>query len=332
MRFSVWGRSWQRMEVPPVGRYLIRRGLVSVITLLAISAIIYSILFMAPGDPLGELAANPNVSPEVRQRIRESYGLDDPLYIQYFKWAKSYFIDLDWGTSFVSRVPVMDYLLPRVWTSITITGTAFIVGLMIAIPIGVISALKQYSLFDNLATTFAFIGFSVPTFFSGLLLILLFSVKLGWLPFIYNSNPANWQIAVKQSIMPIVVLALFSSAQLTRYVRASMLETINQDYVRTARAKGLKESVVVVAHAMRNAMIPVITIIALQVPGIVGGAVITEQVFLVPGVGSALINAIKAKDIPVVMAITFGVSILVVLFNVVADVIYAFLDPRIKLK
>ena len=315
-----------------MGRYLIRRGIISVITLLAISAIIYSILFMAPGDPLGELAANPNVSPEVRQRIRASYGLDDPLYIQYFKWANAYFLQFDWGTSFVSRTSVMDYLLPRVVTSLQITGTAFILGLCIAIPAGVISALKQYSAFDNIATTFAFIGFSVPTFFSGLLLILLFSVKLGWLPFIFNSNPASFGDAVKQSIMPIVVLALYSSAQLTRYVRASMLETINQDYVRTARAKGLKENVVVIAHAMRNAMIPVVTIIALQIPGLVGGAVITEQVFLVPGVGSALISAIKAKDIPVVMAITFGVSVLVVLFNVLADVIYAFLDPRIKLK
>lgn len=315
-----------------MGRYLIRRGIISVITLLAISAIIYSILFMAPGDPLGELAANPNVSPEVRQRIRASYGLDDPLYIQYFKWAKAYFIDLDWGTSFVSRVPVMEYLLPRVWTSLQISGIAFIIGVAIAVPIGVISAIKQYSVFDNVATTFAFMGFSVPTFFSGLLLILLFSVKLGWLPFIYNSNPATWQIAVKQSIMPITVLALFTSAQLTRYVRSSMLETINQDYVRTARSKGLKESVVVIAHAMRNAMIPVVTVVALQIPGLVGGAVITEQVFLIPGAGSALINAIKAKDIPVVMAITFGVSVLVVLFNVIADVIYAFLDPRIKLK
>ncbi len=315
-----------------MGRYLIRRAIISVITLLAISAIIYSILFLAPGDPLGELAANPNVSPEVRQRIRASYGLDDPLYIQYFKWAKAYFIDLDWGTSFVSRVPVMDYLLPRVWTSLQISGIAFIIGLLIAIPIGVISAIKQYSLFDNVATTFAFMGFSVPTFFSGLLLILLFSVKLGWLPFIYNSNPSSFGIAVKQSIMPIMVLALFTSAQLTRYVRSSMLETINQDYVRTARSKGLKESVVVIAHAMRNAMIPVVTVVALQIPGLVGGAVITEQVFLIPGAGSALINAIKAKDIPVVMAITFGVSVLVVLFNVIADVIYAFLDPRIKLK
>lgn len=315
-----------------MGQYLIRRGLVSVITLLAISAIIYAILFLAPGDPLGELAANPNVSPEVRQRIRESWGLDDPLYQQYFKWAKAYFIDLDWGTSFVSRVPVMDYLIPRVWTSLSITGTAFILSLLISIPIGVISAIKQYSWFDNIATTFSFVGFSVPTFFSGLILILIFSVNLGWLPFIYNSNPGSIGMAIKQSIMPIVVLALFSSAQLTRYVRSSMLETINQDYVRTARAKGLRENVVVITHAMRNAMIPVVTIIALQIPGLVGGAVITEQVFLVPGVGTALINAIRAKDIPVVMAITFGVSILVVLFNVLADIVYAFLDPRIKLK
>lgn len=315
-----------------MGRYLIRRGLVSVITLLAISAIIYAILFLAPGDPLGELAANPNVSPEVRQRIRESWGLDDPLYQQYFKWAKAYFIDLDWGTSFVSRVPVMEYLIPRVWTSLSITGTAFILSLLISIPIGVISAIKQYSWFDNVATTFSFVGFSVPTFFSGLILILVFSVNLGWLPFIYNSNPGSIGMAIKQSIMPIAVLAMFSSAQLTRYVRSSMLETINQDYVRTARAKGLRENVVVITHAMRNAMIPVVTIIALQIPGLVGGAVITEQVFLVPGVGTALINAIRAKDIPVVMAITFGVSILVVLFNVLADIVYAFLDPRIKLK
>lgn len=329
---SSWGRGGEHTEVPSVGRYLIRRLLISVITLLAISFIIYAVLFMAPGDPLGDLAANPNVSPETRQRIRASYGLDDPLYIQYFKWAQAYFIQFDWGDSFVSRMPVMDYILPRVWTSLQIGGTAFILGVLIAIPVGVVSAIKQYSLFDNLATTFAFIGFSVPTFFSGLILILIFSVKLGWLPFIYNSNPPSWQDGVKQSIMPIIVLALFTSGQLIRYVRASMLETINQDYVRTARAKGLKESAVVIAHAMRNAMIPVITIIALQIPGLVGGAVITEQVFLIPGAGSALISAIKAKDIPVVMAITFGVAILVVLFNVLADIIYAVLDPRIKLK
>lgn len=315
-----------------MGRYLIRRAIISVITLIAISMIIYGILFIAPGDPLGELAANPNVSAEVRQRIRKSWGLDDPVHIQYFKWAKAYFIDFDWGTSFTSRMPVMDYVLGRIGVTLSITGTAFLLSLLIAIPVGVISALKQYSLFDNLATTFAFIGYSVPTFFSGLLLILIFSVKLGWLPFIYNADVQSFTGTVKQSIMPIVVLALFSSASLTRYVRSSMLETINQDYVRTARAKGLKERAVVVSHAMRNAMIPVVTIIALQIPGLVGGAIITEQVFLVPGIGSALITAIKAKDIPVVMAITFGVAILVVLFNIIADIIYAMMDPRIKFK
>lgn len=313
-----------------MGRYLIRRGIISIITLIAISAIIYSILFMAPGDPLGELAANPNVSPEVRQRIRESYGLDDPLYIQYFKWAQSYFLEFDWGTSFTSRMPVKDYLMDRIGVSISISGTAFLLGIMIAIPVGVLSAVKQYSAFDNIATTFAFIGYSIPTFFSGLLLILLFSVKLGWLPFIYNADVQSVWGIIKQSIMPITVLALFSSAQLTRYMRSSMLETINQDYVRTARAKGLRERIVIVAHAMRNAMIPVVTIIALQIPAVIGGAIITEQIFLIPGIGSALIRAMQSKDIPVVMAITFGVSVLVVLFNVLADILYALMDPRIK--
>lgn len=313
-----------------MGRYLIRRGIISIITLIAISMIIYSILFMAPGDPLGELAANPNVSPEVRQRIRESYGLDDPLYIQYFKWARAYFLEFDWGTSFTSRIPVREYLMDRIGVTLSISGTAFLLGVLIAVPVGVISAVKQYSWFDNVATTFAFIGYSIPTFFSGLLLILLFSVQLGWLPFIYNADVQSVWGTVKQSIMPITVLALFSSAQLTRYTRASMLETIGQDYIRTARAKGLREQVVIVWHAMRNALIPVITIVALQIPSVVGGAIITEQIFLIPGIGSALIRAMQSKDIPVVMAITFGIAVLVVLFNIIADILYAIMDPRIK--
>jgi peptide/nickel transport system permease protein len=313
-----------------LGRYLIRRVLISIVTLMAISMIIYSILYLAPGDPLGGLATNPNVSPETRQRIRDSWGLNDPLYIQYFKWAKAYFFEFDWGTSITSRVPVRDYVLHRIPVTLQILGTAYIIGIMIAIPVGVISALKQYSIFDQVATTFAFFGFSIPTFFSGLLLILLFSVKLGWLPFVYDSTVTGFWPNFKQSIMPITVLALYGSAQLTRFVRASMLEVINQDYIRTARAKGLREQVVIVSHTMRNAMIPVVTIIALQLPGIVGGAVITEQIFRIPGVGRALIDGILAKDVPVVMAITFGVATLVVIFNVLADILYAVLDPRIK--
>lgn len=320
-----------------MGRYLIRRALISVITLVAISVIIYGIMYLAPGDPLGELATNPNVPPEVQQRIREQWGLNDPFHIQYFKWAQSYFFEFDWGQSLTARVPVKEYVLDRIPVSLWISGTAYLLGIMIAIPVGAISAIKQYSWFDNVATTFAFIGFSIPTFFSGLLLIIAFSVKawqtkigLPELPFVYDSTVSGVWPILRQSIMPITVLALFSSAQITRFVRASMLETINQDYVRTARAKGLRERSVILVHAMRNALIPVVTIIALQLPAVVGGAVITEQIFRVPGIGRALIDAIFAKDTPVVMAITFGVSILVVLFNVVADILYAVLDPRIK--
>lgn len=313
-----------------MGRYLVRRVLISMVTLVAISMILYSILYLAPGDPLGGLATNPNVSPEVRERIRDSWGLNDPLYIQYFKWAKAYFFELDWGQSITSRVPVKDYVFDRVPVTLQISGIGFLIGIMIAIPVGVISAIKQYSAFDQIATTFAFFGFSIPTFFSGLLLILLFSVQLGWLPFVYDSTVSGFWGNFKQSVMPITVLALFGSAQLTRFVRASMLEVINQDYVRTARAKGLRERYVMLFHSMRNAMIPVVTIIALQLPGVIGGAVITEQIFRVPGVGRALIDGILAKDVPVVMAITFGGSILVVLFNVLADLLYAALDPRIK--
>jgi peptide/nickel transport system permease protein len=304
--------------------------LISIVTLIAISMIIYSILYLAPGDPLGGLATNPNVSPQVREQIRENWGLNDPLYIQYFKWAKSYFFDFDWGQSITSRVPVKDYVFGRLGVTLSIVGTAYVVGVLIAVPVGVISALKQYSIFDNVATTFAFIGFSIPTFFSGLLLIIIFSVRLDWLPFVFDTTVSGFWPNVKQSIMPVTVLAMLTAAQLTRFVRASMLETINQDYVRTARAKGLRESWVVLRHIMRNAMIPVITIIALQLPAVVGGAVITEQIFRIPGIGRALIDGIQSKDVPVVMAITFGVSILVVLFNVLADILYAWLDPRIK--
>jgi peptide/nickel transport system permease protein len=317
------------VEEQVVGRYLIRRGLISIITLMAISVIIYGVIYLAPGDPLAQLATNPNVPPEVRQRIRESYGLDDPFLVQYFKWARAYFLEFDWGQSFTARVPVKDYLLDRIPVTLWISGTAYLLGICIAIPVGVLSAIKQYSWFDNVATTFAFIGFSIPTFFSGLVLIIIFSVKLDWLPFVYSSQDSLWA-TIRQSIMPITVLSLFTSAQLTRFVRASMLETINQDFIRTARAKGLKERAVIVLHAMRNAMIPVVTIIALQLPAVVGGAVITEQIFRIPGIGRALIDSILAKDVPVIMAITFGVSILVVLFNVLVDILYAVLDPRIK--
>jgi len=312
-----------------VGRFLIRRLLVSAFTLVLISMVVHSILALAPGDPLGELATNPNVPAEVRLRLREQLGIDDPVHQQYAKWATQYMRG-NWGQSFVSKASTRDLIMDRLPWTLKISGSALILSLLIAIPVGVIAAIKQYSVFDQVSTTMAFIGFSVPTFFSGLLFIVIFSVKLGWLPSITNPSAEGWA-NVKQSIMPIMVLGFFGAASTMRFVRASMLEVINQDYVRTARAKGLKERTITIAHAMRNAMIPVVTIVALQIPAALGGAVITEQIFGIPGIGGLLISSIRFGDTPVVMAITFGISILVVLFNILADILYAVLDPRIKL-
>ncbi len=315
-------------------RYLIRRVLVAIPTLIAISMVIFTILALAPGDPLSEFAQNPSVPPAVRQQIRKSMGLDDPIPVRYAKWFTS-LLHGDFGYSFQTRSPVMNQIKSRLPVTLAIIGTSYLISILLAIPVGIIGAVKQYSLFDNIATTLSFVGFSLPTFFTGLLFILLFTIKLGWFPMIYRSNISTpglmgaW-LHIKQAIMPITVLALFQTATLARYVRASMLEVIHQDYVRTARAKGLHEGSVINRHALRNALIPVITIIALGVPGVFTGAVVTEQIFRVPGIGSLLITAINASDTPVVMAISFIFSVLVVIFNLVADLLYGVFDPRIK--
>ena len=312
-----------------MGRFLIRRGLSSIVTLFAISVVMFSILALAPGDPLAGFASNPSVPTELRQRLRRQMGIDDPIPVQYQKWAWQY-LQGNWGISYTSRSDVRDYVVRRLPVTIGIVGSAFVVSILIAIPVGVVSAIKQYSLFDQFATTFAFLGFSLPTFFTGIVLIVVFSLKLGWLPFIYDSTVTGLWPSIRQAIMPVAVLGLAGAASLTRFVRASMLEVIGQDYVRTARAKGLREQSVILLHAMRNALIPVVTILALQIPDIVGGAIITEQIFSVPGVGSLLITGIQEKDVPTVMAVAFGIAILVVVCNIVADVLYAVLDPRIK--
>jgi peptide/nickel transport system permease protein len=312
-----------------VGRFVIRRTLVSVITLILISIGVFSILALAPGDPLAGFANNPSVPPELRQRLRQQLGIDDPIQEQYVKWARQY-VQGNWGQSFTSRAPVREVIFDRLPVTLLISGTALLLSLLIAIPIGVISALKPYSVFDQVATTFAFLGFSVPTFFSGLVLIIIFSVKLGWLPFIFDRTATGWAY-VEQCIMPVCVLGFFAAASTMRFTRASMLEVVNQDYVRTARAKGLNERQVTISHSMRNAMIPVVTIVALQIPAVFGGAVVTEQIFRIPGIGALLIDSIGSKDTPVVMAVTFGIAILIVIFNILADILYAILDPRIKL-
>ncbi len=316
-----------------MSRYLLRRLLIAVPVLVGISIVLFAILALAPGDPFGELALNPNIPPEVRLNLRKQFGLDDPLLVRYVRWLTA-MVHGDWGYSFVSRLPVQQLILQRLPTTLFVLGSAYVLALLIALPVGLLAAVKPYSFFDQVATTFAFVGYSLPTFFTGLLFILVFSIYLGWLPFIYSSTIEARGVAwvlehLRQGAMPMTVLGLFEAAALTRFVRSAMLEVINQDYITTARAKGLPERLTVLKHALRNALIPVVTVVALQIPTIFTGAVITEQIFRVPGIGSLLIAAIESTDTPVVMAITFVYAALVILFNLLADLVYGLLDPRI---
>jgi peptide/nickel transport system permease protein len=319
-----------------MSKYFLRRVLISIPTLLGISLVLFTVLALAPGDPFEELATNPNVPAEVRLNLRTQFGLDDPIPVRYVRWVTA-MVKGDWGFSFTSRVDVSTLIMQRLPTTLFVLGTAQLLGLLVALPIGIYSAVRPYSIFDQIVTTFAFIGFSLPTFFTGLLFILLFSIYLDWLPFIYRADIAAtgwrwvWEMA-RQAIMPIAVLGLFQGAAMTRFVRSAVLEVIKLDYVNTARSKGLSERVTIIKHVVRNALIPVVTLVALQIPGIFTGAVITEQIFRVPGIGSLLISAILSNDTPVIMSITFVFSALVVFFNLIADVVYGWLDPRISLR
>jgi peptide/nickel transport system permease protein len=319
-----------------MGQYVLRRLLIAVPSLLGISLVLYTVLALAPGDPFGELSTNPNVPPEVAAALRASFGLDDPIYLRYLHWLVA-MAHGDWGFSFVSRMNVDSLILQRLPTTLYVIGSAQLLALSVAIPVGVYAATKPYSIFDQIANTLAFIGFSLPTFFTGLLFILVFSVKLDWLPFVYTTDVKgtgiHWALEqLRQAIMPVMVLGLFQAASMTRFVRSAMLDVIRLDYVTTARAKGLGQTRVIVKHVMRNAMIPVVTLIALQMPAVFGGAIVTEQIFRIPGIGSLLISSILSNDTPVVMAVTFVFACLVVLFNLIADVLYGWLDPRISLR
>lgn len=315
-------------------QYLLRRLLLAIPSLIGISLVLFCVLALAPGDPFEELATNPAIPPEVRLTLREKFGLDDPVMVRYFRWLAA-MAQGDWGFSFVSRIDVDTLILQRLPTTLVVIGASQILALAIALPVGVLAATRPYSLFDQVANTFAFIGFSLPTFFTGLMMILLFSITLDWLPFVYRADIEAtgwrwWWEHLRQSIMPVLVLGLFQGAAWTRFVRSAVLDAIRLDYVTTARAKGLAERRVINRHVVRNALIPVVTLVALQMPIVFGGAIVTEQIFRVPGIGSLLISAILANDTPVIMAVTFVFAILVVFFNLLADILYGWLDPRIS--
>lgn len=336
-----------------MGRYVIRRLITSVITLAIISFVIFLILDQAPGDPTGTLP--PTIKPEVRAQIRKALGLDEPFHVRYFLWVRQFFIneplniieevfDVKIGdsenrlrvTSWSSRgAPVIDLMIQRVPQTLWVVGLAYVMAIAIAIPVGVVSAVRQYSIFDQAGTFVSLIGYSVPTFFTGLLFIIIFSVHLKWFPSIYNTNHqvtdwASFVTQVKQIIMPVTVLGFFQAAALARFTRSSMLDNLPMDYVRTVRAKGFKERYVVIKHVLRNSLIPVVTLIALGIPAIFSGAIITEQIFRVNGLGALLIIAIQSFDIPVIQTTTFIFAILIVAFNLFADLIYGVLDPRIR--
>lgn len=331
--------------------YTIRRLMFAVPTLLVISFVIFALLDLAPNDPLGDLPLT--IPPEVREQIRAAMGLDQPFLIRYLKWLQQFFVNeplniieqmtgwqfgdgnrmrvLSWAT----RSPVVDLIVQRMPQTLWVVGMAYVFGILLAIPVGVISAYRQYSIFDQVGTFVTMVGYSVPTFFTGVLLIVIFSSWLQWFPSIYDTNLVvnDWSsllAQMRQMFLPVLVLSLYNASQITRFVRASMLDNLSQDYVRTARAKGVKEKAVLLVHVLRNSLIPVVTVIALGVPTIFSGAIITEQIFRVNGLGQLLITAVQGADIPLVQTLTFIFAVLIVLFNLIADVLYGILDPRIR--
>lgn len=331
--------------------FTLRRLAFAVPTLLVISFVIFALLDLAPNDPTGDLPLT--IPPEVREQIRASLGLNEPFFIRYLMWLQQFFINeplnlfekltgwqigdgsrtrvLSWAT----RSPVVDLVIQRMPQTLWVVGLAYLFGALLAIPIGVISAYKQYSIFDQIGTFISMIGYSVPTFFTGVLLVVIFSSYLQWFPSVYDTNLqvmdwASFVAQVKQMFLPVLVLTLYNVSQISRFVRASMLDNLHQDYVRTARAKGVKEKSVLLVHVLRNSLIPVVTVIALGVPTIFSGAIITEQIFRVNGLGQLLITAVQGADIPLVQTLTFIFAVLIVLFNLIADVLYGILDPRIR--
>jgi peptide/nickel transport system permease protein len=313
---------------------------------LGISVLMFALLTLAPGDPVDLLiSSDPRVKPQDVARLKRIYGLDQPIHIRYVKWLGRT-VQGDLGFSRTYKEPVTHLMRDRIGNSLWLTVTAFVISVMVAVPVGIYSALRQYSFLDYLATTFTFFGVSIPIFWFGIMMIYLFAVwhpwtavsGLGWLmlppggistPGIPNGLPF-YVDRLRYMILPSFVLALLSMASYTRYTRSSMLEVIRQDYVRTARSKGLSERVVVNKHALRNAMIPLVTIMALSISGLFAGAPITETVFAWPGVGRLLVDSVIGGDYVAAQAVLMFLAVLVLVFNLVADIGYALLDPRIR--
>ena len=315
-----------------MGSYVTRRLIQALPLLLAITAISFAIIKVSPGGPLAAYEGNPNFTDEDRVRLERAFGLDQPLPVQYLSWLTR-FAQGDWGYSLLAHQPVLGLIGERLPNTLTLMGTVFVTVLLFAIPIGVLAAVRQYSWFDHVitGTTFAFL--STPTFWLGLLLIIAFGLQLRWFPLGGIDTPGrSFDVLdrLHHLVLPVATIALVQLGSHVRYLRASMLETIGQDYMRTARAKGLQERVVVLRHALKNAAIPLVTVVALDVPELFVGALVTEQIFGWPGMGRLFWDAATRFDYPVLMGILTVSSALIILANLAADVVYGYLDPRIR--
>lgn len=302
-------------------KYILRRLLLLIPVMIGVTFIVYTIMFFTPGDP-AQILIGENAPKEAVEKLREEMGLNDPFILQYLRFLKNA-VRGDFGRSYSTKKPVFDEVFARFPATLKLTIAGMIVAIAIGIPVGIISATKQYSVTDNVSMILALLGVSMPNFWLGLMLILLFSVKLGLLPSGGDSGFASL-------ILPAITLGTGVAAIITRMTRSSMLEVIRQDYIRTARAKGVMERKVINKHALRNALIPVVTVVGLQFGYLLGGAVLTETVFSWPGVGRFMVEAIRQKDTPTVLASVIFMSVAFSIVNLFVDILYAFLDPRIK--
>lgn len=318
--------------------YIVRRLLFMIPLLLGITIITFVIVHLSPGGPADMLTGlSPKVSAEAKARLHSLYGLDKPLHVQYWLWL-SRLVRFDFGRSFKDGRLVIIKILERLPATLLLNVLSLLLIFFIALPIGIISAVRQDSFFDKGMTVFVFLGFSVPAFWLALLLMVLFGVVLGWLP-ISGMHSVNfpyfsfwgklWDI-IKHLILPVFVSAFGGLAYLSRYSRTSMLEVLRQDYIRTARAKGLSEKKVIYRHALRNALIPIVTLLGLSLPALIGGGFIFETIFAWPGMGRLGYQAIMARDYPVIMGVGVIAALLTLLGNLIADITYAFIDPRIR--
>jgi peptide/nickel transport system permease protein len=322
-----------------MGFYIGKRLLLMIPVLIGITVISFSVMKMAPGDPTSLLTdLNPNMNEEAIKRIRAHYGLDQPWYVQYFKWLKNMLM-LDFGRSFApDNRPVIDKIVERIPVTLLINLLSLTVILGTAVPIGVISAVKQNSFFDKATTLFVFLGFAIPTFWLALLLMILFGVQLSWLPisglrsldYAELSTLGKVVDVVKHLVLPVFVSGFGGLAGMSRYMRSNMLEVIRQDYITTARAKGLDERSVIFRHALRNALLPVITILGLAVPGLIGGSVIFETIFAIPGMGQLFYQSVMMRDYPTIMGVLVIGAVLTLVGNLLADLCYGLADPRIR--